>query len=50
MEKLFENCSTVALQQSSKNILKISCHLFENRNAIVVSLLRQNEVGNGLPN
>ena len=38
MKKLFENCNTAALQQSSKNILKISCQLFENRNVDVVSL------------
>ncbi len=50
MEKLFENCNTAALQQSSKNILKISCHLFVNRNVDVVSLQCQNEVGNALLN
>ena len=50
MEKLFENCNTAALQQSSKNFLKISCRLFENRNVDVVSFQHQNEVGNALPN
>ena len=50
MKKLVENCNTAALQQSSKNILKISCQLFENRNVDVVSLQRQNEVGNALLN
>jgi len=43
MEKLFENCNTAALQQSSKNILKISCQLFENRNVDVVSLQCQKQ-------
>ena len=35
---------------SSEKFLKKVCHFFENRNAIVVSLQCQNEVGNALPN
>ena len=50
MEKLFENCNTAALQQTSKKNLKKVCQSFENRNVDVVSLQRQNEVGNALPN
>ena len=47
---LFENCNAATLQQRDAERLKKVWLLFENRNAIVISLQRQNEVGSALPN